>query len=663
MANEHDPRQATTALLRQLSIGLSAYRLFPGDLEQQSFVGAVERIRAAAEKALGHGTVIVEAHGSHFRTKENEQLPDDETLARLALACFERRGERLRVRALPEAKELAVFYDALTQPPEEVEEAGGLDKVLKDAGVSSIAVAEVELQPMDSSVLEGLTAEQAQLWEQLQHGEALAPMLDESEDGREKEEAGALYTRFKDLVSSLPSELADDPDLYRRLHASVEELPPGVRQGLLSRMLETARDETMADRMLGTMTDREMAKALVELADESKRDPVALARDIVTKGIRRNDTIVKMTSALVEQAAPRGAPAPTAAAEESASVTEERSKRAVVSQAVSDMLSREVHTLERADLDAIRLEFPLSQTEYRAIALATLRDYVTQEHDIDRLETVLEIWSIGVRERLQEADAAGAAELVELVQSALADDEERAALAQTYLRRVLDAELVASLLTGDHEPAALRTLLEPLGPTAVDGLLDVLADEQNRIRRALLIAILVELSRNHRSLVVARLDDPRWYVVRNAITILHRAGLQREDLPWLERTSRHEHPAVRRESIEAITAALGADAVPHLHRLAWDSEQTVADLAVSTLGSLVSQRAVTTLVEVARGSTDWNVRRGALEALGRQSAPGALEALRTLGSWRSQPRLPRSLRRAAKKLAKERAREQERKER
>src|SRR6266508_4101726 len=99
MANERDTRFATAdptpgrmeqekavvALLRQLASGLSAYRLFPGDLKQPSFVQMVQRIRAAAEAAVEWGPLEAEVKGSRFSTSLG-LVPADERIERLALA-------------------------------------------------------------------------------------------------------------------------------------------------------------------------------------------------------------------------------------------------------------------------------------------------------------------------------------------------------------------------------------------------------------------------------------------------------------------------------------------------------------------------------------------------------------------------------------------------
>src|SRR5207302_10576609 len=70
----------------------------------------------------------------------------DEVSGRLARACYERRVERIRIEATPEAHDLAALYEVLTSPPERLFASGGADGVLRASGVSSIALR--ELDPM-----------------------------------------------------------------------------------------------------------------------------------------------------------------------------------------------------------------------------------------------------------------------------------------------------------------------------------------------------------------------------------------------------------------------------------------------------------------------------------------------------------------------------------
>src|SRR5438093_2907942 len=93
--------RAAMVLLRQLSSGLSSYRLFPGDLEQPSFVAAVSRIQEAAERALAWGPFAAEINGNRFTTPAGP-VPSDDRIERLALAFYRHGAEHLLVREPPD---------------------------------------------------------------------------------------------------------------------------------------------------------------------------------------------------------------------------------------------------------------------------------------------------------------------------------------------------------------------------------------------------------------------------------------------------------------------------------------------------------------------------------------------------------------------------------
>ena len=52
---EHTQQDAVVPLLRQLSVGLGAYRLYPDEPERPAFVAAAERVAEAARRALTDG--------------------------------------------------------------------------------------------------------------------------------------------------------------------------------------------------------------------------------------------------------------------------------------------------------------------------------------------------------------------------------------------------------------------------------------------------------------------------------------------------------------------------------------------------------------------------------------------------------------------------------
>ncbi|MGH2636866.1 MAG: hypothetical protein ACRDHU_12075, partial [Actinomycetota bacterium] len=142
-ASERAARErSVVAMLRQLWLGLSTYRLYPENPSRPGFATAVERVDAAVAGALLGGPVSVEIRGDRF-VWGGVPLSRDDAVERLALVCFERRVERLTVIATPNAADLERLYAILTRPAAELEEAGGVESLLRDRGVTSISLSPI----------------------------------------------------------------------------------------------------------------------------------------------------------------------------------------------------------------------------------------------------------------------------------------------------------------------------------------------------------------------------------------------------------------------------------------------------------------------------------------------------------------------------------------
>jgi len=196
-------------------------------------------------------------------------------------------------------------------------------------------------------------------------------------------------------------------------------------------------------------------------------------------------------------------------------------------------------------------------------------------------------------------------------------------------------------------------MLDLFGDTGVDCLMEDLAQERDRGRRALLLSVLAQVAGGRSDRVTAWLADPRWFVARNAVTVLYRSGRE-ETVPLLLQASRHREPAVRREAVRGLVELVGARALPHLTSLAGDRDQSVRVTVVAALGTMLSPEAVEALGELARAMKDPGDRRRAVEALGRHARPEATDVLEALASSKGPGRLPWKLRRQAKELARSR---------
>jgi hypothetical protein len=647
--------RAALPLLRRLSIGLGVYRLYPDDPTWPSFVASVERVRESAEAALTAGPFVAEIQGRAIKTREGP-LPEDDLLGRLALACYERGAQRLSIRAAPDADDLTRLYQVLTIPVDEVERLGGAERMLRDAGVSSIVLGEVTPSisgPVDSRT-ETFPNEELAIWDRLRDPAALAAqLLAGGTRPGEQPDPAAVLRRMEALASMLPEGVSGQVSLYERLQEVISHLPADLRRKLLASLIEQLkRKDRLAERLVGIMSDAELARALVDLGQDG-HDPVQLARSVaVGPGGRAH--LADLTAALMEGHEEAGT---IMAGIDTVGTLDERvwERSASVLGTVSDLLARDLKATESEDLRTLQHE--MSQPENDgSLPWLILGDYLRLESSPSRLRDVLALWTQEAREALRHLDAIGLAELLVPIEAAgrAGVDSERLEAFRSSMRGVIDASLAAELCDPGANEVEVRKLLVRFGPPAMESLFDVLAAEQDRGSRTRLLGLLRSLPSDSYGSLASRLVDPRWYVVRNAVHVLSRSG-GRDAVPLIKQAARHSSAPVRREAIQGLVSVAGDEAVPLILEMAQgDPNDAVRTAAVVSLGGLLSPDAVEALASVVRSPAPLRVRRLALEQLGGHPAPEAAAALEQLASRRARPRLPRALRFRARQAVKER---------
>jgi hypothetical protein len=139
------------------------------------------------------------------------------------------------------------------------------------------------------------------------------------------------------------------------------------------------------------------------------------------------------------------------------------------------------------------------------------------------------------------------AELFELLD--LAEQEGRAA--HLLWDHVGTSEHVLALLAAEHvDFDALDQMLVRMPVSGVlQLLLDALAASEARTTRMGLFVRIAAFGQSAVPHIVARLDDPRWYVVRNMLALLNEVGTWPESFSPLA-YARHEQPMVRREALQ-----------------------------------------------------------------------------------------------------------------
>lgn len=279
--------------------------------------------------------------------------------------------------------------------------------------------------------------------------------------------------------------------------------------------------------------------------------------------------------------------------------------------------------------------------------------------DADGLDAATDAWESVTRDALGRGDTDEVRRLLDAADRAGAEARPAAALLAARTASVLDGPTVRGAIdavrAAGRPIADLVVLLTRLGEPAVDAVLDALAAEEDRLERAALLGIASDLAPGHVGVVVARLDDDRWFVVRNALTILGRTG--RAPLAPVTAAADHAHPAVRREACRVLIAG-GSPAVPVLRRLAGDPDPLVRVTAIVGLRGIGGPNALDALVEVATSDGPTDVRRHALEGIAQVPGEDATATLARLASRDAEPGLPWRLRRHARKLRRSRSRSQ-----
>ncbi|PYM39964.1 MAG: hypothetical protein DME16_26935, partial [Candidatus Rokuibacteriota bacterium] len=335
------------------------------------------------------------------------------------------------------------------------------------------------------------------------------------------------------------------------------------------------------------------ARTLVDLR-ENGQDPIKLAERLAAApGSRAH--LVELTTALARGHEDAGTI--MVGLENVGTEIDDRvwERSASVLETVSELLARDLRASETEDIGSIRGAFPeLAQVDPPA-AVAVLDDYLKLETDEDLLDQIVDLWAHEVGEAIRRRDEPL---LVALTTSLRPDgaaraDPRRATYFDAALLRLLSPSFLASIGRPDEEPGASAALLAHLGPTAVDALFDVLAEEPDRAARARLLGML-------RTLAPASLD-------------------------------------LLRQIAEG------------------ELDDEVRTSAMNALGGLAAPSALEELVGIARSSPNRRLQGSALAEIAGRPGDEAGKALDLLGSRRHRPRLPRALRKEARALAAQRS--------
>lgn len=170
-------------------------------------------------------------------------------------------------------------------------------------------------------------------------------------------------------------------------------------------------------------------------------------------------------------------------------------------------------------------------------------------------------------------------------------------------------------------------LIKLMGPMAIHQLLCVLGEESELSRRRHIFDLLVSLGPSVVPASIELLDDERWYMIRNILSLLRRVG-QGLTLDVLHGPLGHEDSRVRIEAVKCLSDM--AEEIPSglVEKIVDDEDLRVAEMAVVVIGNARIQAAAGPLAEMLRRPDPMGrsrrLRLRAIKALGEIGDPSVL---------------------------------------
>ena len=240
---------------------------------------------------------------------------------------------------------------------------------------------------------------------------------------------------------------------------------------------------------------------------------------------------------------------------------------------------------------------------------------------------------------IEEADLVRANSLLARLKSIAARKAEQRAefvgLAEQVIREIGRPSFLgqaAPILNGhpEIEPAILTNFLVQLGSSSAPAICDLLGQVNHvKHRRALCEALAISC-KDDVEVLIQRLNDSRWYVIRNIVFVLGRIAHQGVERA-LDRALHHEDVRVRREAVRALGKIESPTSRAYLISAFRDPDAGVRVQAAMTLAAKRDDRAAQSILGVLQAPEfarrDSNERQAFFEALGRSGSDALVPKL------------------------------------
>ncbi len=536
----------------------------------------------------------------------------------------------------PSAEDLLGMFEVIRHTPEDLDAKGGAGAVLKESGIHAIRLLErrilTDSEREEDEDEPGELGGTADFTDYAGDPEALAAALLEAAG----EDSAALAALVIEAYSRA-HELIDPQDIWEReeiVHTFVDMFfyfPREFQAPLMSEVL--ARQDESPFRIF---LDQFASHELNELAPFLDADTHPLLLEYARIAGETADRSGELIGLLHE-----------AGAEDSVDVVVARRIEAVLTPGASPADASGGGALTR--LAAQRPD----ANEHFSTGTGVLQGLLTVVDSDQDTRRVLRIWAGKVSHAIRHREPEVGLNWLRAVSDADSLTNPAEGPAYQALHKAMKMEVVTNLAEVLHETPDSESgleLLRRLAPHVIDHLIDLLGTEEEQSRRRALIEMVVEVARRHPTRVVAHLDDPRWYLIRNLALILGRCQhpkMVEHVLPLTE----HLDDRVRREALRAIYALTReADIRPFIAGLS-DPHESVRQVAATILRTFQDDGLIPALEGILEGSASTSVKLDVVALLGSLRNPEARAVLEKMtqargGGWGSA----RALRSAARQI-------------
>lgn len=601
--------EVALAMVENLGMAWGTFALYPNPANQPAW----ERAMAALIDLPGY-PVFAEVGTGEFTSSEGAIEASREGAARLVKRLFLHDVAAIELLGPPRSDELIKLFEALSEDDEALRAQGGPRAMLINAGVESIAIVQRTMLQENEDIEE--LERETEVQEALQFvgdPEALASELMEKA-GHDPDRLAPLFSGQYERVMGLvqPEDHDAREDLVQVFVEAFFYLPDDFQVPLLGDLVGK-RAKPEFEVFLDQFSGHDLARLVHLLPEPVQEGLFDYARVDQAADSRPHEMLELLESAMeVEEA------------------------RRHVAGRIGELLGSQADEGIAATFEHIAPR-ELQNYDETSHGYTVLRNLLAIEDRDLRFRRLMRVWSGKVVRSIRHGDLTAGAAWLDAVLVEPTYDPTRQSLVDETIAGMAGADsiesLVASMSTAPDDPGL--KILELWGAAVIDSLIERLADEEDAGRRRVLISLLAQLSSRDSTSLLRHLHDPRWFVVRNLVTVLGKTG-RPDAAPRLQNLAeKHEDHRVRVEALRSLMPLGGARGIDAALVALRDDNERVRQAAVTLLATTdsdaIDERLAAAVVD---SSIPVKVRLKIVDALGGRSTEASRSALEAVARRR-----------------------------